>query len=355
MNGLLLLPEKETLTLFYQITISIAGILLPVFQAVLFFVIEKSFSKFEHSRQQLIKFFRLAGKLVSASLLLLILLPLAELLNYPMLSMLVILVFSIYFVVFRFALLFETGLWTTMNSTKFIPSNYSKVRKFFRTCKNNNLGEWLNFILWVAVLIAMPFYLYADSDFNYTPNLAFYMVFCNLIYVLLTVNSLLNNPTEIQQQVLQSEHKLEVEEEKWDKSKIDSESNLIKKQITNSKVFSSSTIKEPRNHFEYFVRPEVKENGLVHCNILVQDIEISSVEELKESIAELSRSMLIEFLSWRTDVNKIVLSWHLKLDNKPKNLFIRTDKDEVATLKDINQGVGFIAKLKNTVIDDVLS
>lgn len=355
MNELLPLPEKETLTLFYQITISIAGILLPVFQAVLFFVIEKSFSKFEHSRQQLIKFFRLAGKLVSASLLLLILLPIAELLKYPMLSMLVILVFSIYFVIYRLSLHFETGLWTTMNSTKFIPSHYNKVRKFFRTCKNNNVGDWLNFIIWVVALIAIPSCIYADNSFNYSPHLVFYMVFSNLIYVLLTINSLLNNPTEIQQQVLQSEHKLEVDEEKWEASKIDSESQLIDKQIANSKVFSSTTIKESRNYFEYFVRPEVKENGLVHCNILVQDIEISSIEELKESIAELSRLMLIEFLSWRTDVNKIVLSWHLKLDNKPKNLFIRSEKDEIVKLKDIRQGLAFVGKLKNTVIDEVLS
>jgi hypothetical protein len=181
------------------------------------------------------------------------------------------------------------------------------------------------------------------------------VVFSNLIYVLLTVNTLLNNPTEIQKQVLRSEHKLEVDEEKWEESKINSEAQLINKQIANSKVFASTTTKEPRQHFDYFVRPDVKENGLVHCNILVQGIEISSIEELKDSITELSRLMLIEFLGWRTDVNKIVLSWHLKLDNKPRNLIIRTDKDEIESIKSVDIGLDFVAKLKSTVIDDVLS
>ncbi len=39
--------ETETLSKFYEITISVSGVLFPIFQALLLFIIEKSFNKLE--------------------------------------------------------------------------------------------------------------------------------------------------------------------------------------------------------------------------------------------------------------------------------------------------------------------
>lgn len=355
MDRLVFLPDNLTLNSFYQITISIAGILLPVFQAVLFFIVEKSFAKFEYSRQQLVKFYKLAGKLITASLLLLILLPIFELLKYTYFSMLTLILFVLYFSINRTRLFYETGLWTTINSTKFIPSKYGNIRKFFRTCRNNNLGDWINFILWNSLLLITPIAIYICNDLNYSNQISFYTVLVNLIYVLITISSLLNNPVDIQQQILKSEDKLERTKTDLSEDKIKSEESKINGHIKTSSLYSRSFISSTNNKFQYLVNILIKPEGIIWCNVVLQKMNISSVLEVKNEIKLLSRLMLLEYLGWATDLNNIAISWHFKLDGKGKNVFVRSDRDELEKLKSVKNPDEFFSKLKNTLIDDILN
>ena len=60
--------DDASLAKFYEITISVSGILFPIFQAVLFFIIGKSFNKLEFSRQDLIKTYDKIGRIITLSL-----------------------------------------------------------------------------------------------------------------------------------------------------------------------------------------------------------------------------------------------------------------------------------------------
>lgn len=352
MNLPFVLPNTIIVQTFYQITISIAGILLPVFQAIIFFILEKSFSKFEHSRQQLVLFYRLEGKLITGSLLILILLPIFELLGFSYLSMIVLTLFIPYFFVNRTKLFYETGLWTTINSTKFIPSQYGKLKKFLRTCKNNDLSHWINYILWSSLLVIVPVILYLINSVNYSEEVVFISILINLIYVLLSISSLLNNPIEIQQQVLKSEDKLEKVELTEDK--IESEKNKVLKHIKDSKIFSLTDRNSPNNRFDYFINPEIGKENEVWLYVNVSNINITSALELSEEIRSLSIQMLEEFVTWKIDINTVVLSWNLTLDKKMKNVFIRSDRDEIEKLRPIKDIKTKFGKLKNTLVDDIL-
>jgi hypothetical protein len=344
------LPEdQETLLFFYQVTISIAGILFPVFQAVLFFIIEKSFSTFEHSRQYLIKMYRIAGNIITASLLILILLPLFAILEYKQYSIISIFIYVIYYIVHKTILFYETGLWTTINSTKFIPQEYGAIRRFIKTCWNNDIPSWINYLFWNALIIVLPMLIYVNNDFKYSDSLVFITVLVNLVFVLLTISGLLNNPVEIQQVVLKNEDNIMKEKKTWSESKRQTENNKINKLVQMSKTFSANSSK----CMKYEIQPILRNDGTLWCNIRVSSFKINSIEELKKNIITISFRMLMEYVNWPTDINNVVLSWHITLDNKLKNIIIRTSKNEIKSNNKINSPEVFIKNLKNTLIDDI--
>lgn len=56
--------DNDVLRDFYTLTARVAGFLLPVFQAVLLFVTEKSFNRLELARQELVGLYKRHGAVV---------------------------------------------------------------------------------------------------------------------------------------------------------------------------------------------------------------------------------------------------------------------------------------------------
>ena len=79
-----MLPQIDDTSLakFYEITISISGVLFPIFQALLLFIIEKSFNRLEFSRQSLIDFYFKIGKIITLGLAYLILQSLFQIIKF---------------------------------------------------------------------------------------------------------------------------------------------------------------------------------------------------------------------------------------------------------------------------------
>lgn len=175
-----------------------------------------------------------------------------------------------------------------------------------------------------------------------------------MIYTLFQISILFNNPTFIQKELLKSENTNgePIDETlNWEKQKIDSELQIIK----NTLISNAYKIQEYmiNDNFEYLINPQVRENDELFIVIIIKDLKISSIEELKTQIYIIIKNLFILLSETTTDINTFALSFSLSLNGNPKNLFVRSNKNEISDHKN-KQPKEFVKSLKNKLIDDVL-
>ena len=338
--------QPTTLSDFYILTVGIAGFLLPVFQAVLLFVTEKSFNRLEATRQELIGFYRKQGAVVSVCLVFLILEPIFLMLELWALAKIFLILFVVIASVVRVILLHDTGVWATMFSTKFIPRG-NRVYRFIRACRNNDAPQLLNACFFALVLV-LPFF------FEQTMAVA---VLAVLVYSVITIAALLNNPTEIQQSLLRTEntgYELGDEENRWNDDKVKSETRTITAHFKTSKFYTQDTRKDDSGLFTYNTNWFIKDdNGEFFCNIWISELYISSIDEFKSRINHIVKEQMVSLLTAKTDVNSFVFSFHFKMSDQQRNAFFRSNKSEIETLK-LKDSDLFVKGLKNKLYDEVL-
>jgi len=105
--------------------------------------------------------------------------------------------------------------------------------------------------------------------------------------------------------------------------------------------------------YNYQINPEVRDNGELFVVINIKDIQINSINELKSQIYNISKSLFILLSETITDVNSFALSFNMILDKTRKNIFIRSNKNEISTNKQFSPEE-FIKRLGNKLIDDIL-
>ena len=340
------ITDNNDLTKFYEITISVSGVLFPIFQAVLFFIVEKSFNRLESSRQLLVNFYHKTGKIITLCLIYLLLQSTFQVIKFETFSLWFLHIFTFLIIIFHLDLLKYSGYYNTLNSSHYIPEKYNKLRKYIITLWNNTFLEKVRFLVFL-IIIYLPFT---------QNNSIFWSVFSILIYTLFQISILFNNPTFIQKELLKSEninHELTDETLKWEKSKIDLELQIITQTLTVNNYKNEKEESLKNDYFEYFINPFVKENGELHLNIMIKNIKINSVEELKEQIYIISKNLFLLLAKTTTDINSFVLSFHFDLDKSRKNIFIRSNKIDILENK-LKQPKEFVKSLKNRLIDDIL-
>lgn len=319
---------------------------MPVFQAVLLFVTEKSFNRLEATRQELIGFYRKQGAVVSVCLVFLILEPIFLMLELWALAKISLILFILIAAIVRTILLHDTGVWATMFSTKFIPQG-NRLYRFLRACRNNDPPQLNNAGFFIIVLI-LPFF------FAQTMAVS---VLAVLVYSVITIAALLNNPTEIQQSLLRMEntgYELGNEENRWNDEKVKSETKAITAHFKTSNFYTQDTRKEDSGLFTYNTNWFIKDdNGEFFCNIWISELFISSVEEFKSRINQIVKEQMVGLSTAKIDVNSFVLSFHFNMGGQQRNAFFRSNKDEIGRLK-MNESDQFVRELKNKLYDEVL-
>jgi len=231
--------NNETLMRFYEIIISISGVLFPVFQAVLFFIIEKSFNRLEFSRQGLIKFYYKMGWIITLCLIYLLIQPILQIIKYESVSVWFLNIFSLLIIITRLNLLVYTGEYNSIYSSRSIPEKLNFLLKFLVTINNNTFLEKLKFIIFILIILTPNFVSYS----------IFWSTFTILLYTLFQISILLNNPTFIQRQLLKSEntnHELIDDSIKWSKQKIESEFRIILKTLNTNGYNTQKSLKNDK-------------------------------------------------------------------------------------------------------------
>lgn len=82
-------------------------------------------------------------------------------------------------------------------------------------------------------------------------------------------------------------------------------------------------------------------------------MSITDKESFKKRILNISRDYLTQWANCKTDINSVVLSYHFTLENRNRNIFIRTTKIEVEENKNFDLE-DFFKNMKDTLIDEVL-
>lgn len=339
--------DTETLNKFYEIVISISGILFPVFQAVLFFIIEKSFNKLEYSRQELINFYQKQWSIISLSLIYLILQSIFQLLVFKEITTILLFFYLLLLIIFRVQLLHSTGVWNTMFTTKYIPKERNIYIKYIIWCWNNTNIEKIKFTLFIIFLVIYPLI---------NEDKIFISVLSSLIYSLINIALLLHNPLVIQKEILKIEntswYELNNNENNWKVDKIKNEELLIKKQIQ-GEYLNQENIEDTTKMFSFSTYINVKDTGELWNNVFLKEINIQDREIFKNRVMELSKNYLIKLSECKSDINSFVLSFHFKLENKERNIFIRINKNEVINNKNLSVN-DFFKELKNVLIDEIL-
>ena len=341
-----MLPQIDDTSLakFYEITISISGVLFPIFQALLLFIIEKSFNRLEFSRQSLIDFYFKIGKIITLGLAYLILQSLFQIIKFNTFSFWFLCIFTFLILIFRLDLLKYSGYWNTLHSSHYIPEKASKLKKYIITLWNNRFVEKFQFLVFL-IIIFLPF------AHNYS---IFWSVFTILIYLLFQIFVLLSNPILFQKKLLEIENtngELIDETLNWGKQKIEAELQIIK----NTLISNNYKIQEylVNNNFKYLINPQVRENGELFIVIVIKDLKINSIEELKKQIYIITKGLFVLLSETVTDINSFAFSFNLTLNGNLKNLFVRSNKNEISSHKN-KQPEEFVKSLKNKLIDDVL-
>lgn len=343
------MTDPAALTNFYILTVGIAGFLLPVMQAIILFITEKSFNKFEFSRQELVGHYKKQGAVLSLCLVYLIIQPIFLMLSLWEIAKIAAVIFLILAVVFRIRLLHDTGMWETTFSTKFIPQNRSAIYKYYRACRNNASPQIINALFLFAIL-AVPIFM--------EPTLAYSVLFI-LVYTTLSIAILLNNPMSVQAEVLKTEntgYELSSEENKWTDEKTQIERQVIEQHLSGNDFYTNQELIEDKSKLftystNWFVK---KDNGEFWCNVWVEKIHAGSLDELKKRINEIVKAEFVHILETKSDVNTFAFSFHIQIDGKSRSAFFRANRNEIDQLKQKGSDE-FVKSLKNKFYDEVLA
>ena len=143
---------------YFKVVLSIAGVLLGLAFAALLFVIQSGFTSFKYSRRMFLELYVHFGNGLLISLAYLTLMPLLVL--YVSNHWWVI---NISYIVFSYSYSrsvlnhkSHVGYIHTINSDKFVPSGYGRIRKYFRYIRNLGVIHSLFLVTTLLVLLGYP-------------------------------------------------------------------------------------------------------------------------------------------------------------------------------------------------------
>jgi hypothetical protein len=350
------LPNTETIKTFYQVVIDVTAILFPVFQAVLFFIIEKSFDKFTIMKQDLIKHYRKQGRIISLMLFYCIVASIFGLLGVQRIMLFTFSIYVCFLLILRLDLFCYTGYRNTLFSTKSNPEKL-KVFKAIRYWINNNFFNSVWFLFFLIINIIYPAYLsFYKTGFQYSDNFAFFSILSALFFSLLSIVLMVNYPLKIQGEILKQEN---FEDKKLEMSVIDSENENIKNQyqvlLKQNIIFNSNYSYKSKNvSFNLANSYFVQEDAVLFNNISLREINLHGIEYLKNWINEVTVEYFLKIITIKTDINTFVLSYHIYFNSGHRNISFRMSRAEIERLQPINDQNKFIDQIKNKLYDDIL-
>lgn len=339
---------------FYELTLTVAGIMFPVFQAILYFILEKSFDKLKYSKDLLIEYYKRYGQVISIVLLYLIIQPIVLLTEINIYKP-VFYIFIILLLYTRLELLRYTGYTTTINSTQANPHKDGTLMKIIRYWENNTGWDKFLFCCFLFLFIFLPINsYYFDNLVSIDNNIIFISLLSSLVYGLFSIIYLVNRPIFIQSYFIknniygQSNFK---EEDKWNEEKIDSETKLIQSQLSAIDEFAFEKKRSPNKIFNYTCSYQISETKEIFIVILINNILIFDRIKIKIDIFEISAKLFRKLVKMNSEVGSFVLSYNMYIKDNYHNFFFRATRTELNSQESDNQK--YIGNIKNIIIDEL--
>ncbi|EMC4027156.1 hypothetical protein VDT04_003475 [Vibrio cholerae] len=361
MESLLTPTLPSNINSFYEMLVSVAGVLLGIGFAAMLFILQSGFSSFKFSRRMFVMLYLYFGKQVLLSLAYLTIMPflVLYLADSKQLIAFIHLLFCLFFLVSALDYAKEEGYINTIQGHKFVPSKYGKFRSYFRYIYNRGLLRNIVHLFPPIFVVLYPYILSFKSSFTLelTETAMFYSCLLVLAYTLFKLTMFVPEFFTFTDMEFQSAHMFSEGEAISDESKDKNEKELelLKKYLVNHGVSELSPM-SPLAFMDGELTANLisSNNGVAHFNFYVR-IHNATPPMVREQVANYGYQFANCLLNSKTDITQYVMSFHVQIaTDKQRNLFFRFDRHdfEQAKVKNINNPM-CIYDLKNVCIDEL--
>lgn len=328
----------EDYTTYFNTVLSISGVLFGLAFAILLFIIQSGFSSFKYSRRMFLELYVHFGKSLLMSLAYLTIMPLLVL--YAKKYWWLINITYIWFLIFYLKAVLDYqhhyGYIITINSAKYIPGNYGRFRSYIRSI--SNLGFVNNFVVFSfsTLILVYPIIIsLTETRFiSMTEKGIFYSTLIVMILTILKIKNFIPEFFELSNQELEYQEKHEkIEDINIDyKVELDAfEQYLVSHQI---KELNPSDEKPFLDGNLWIQLLKDREDAEIWLNINISVDDVTNIE-VRDEVCVYATKILKLFKHSKVDLNSIVMSFHIKIEDNPKysrNIFIRTNRLELESV-----------------------
>ncbi len=342
---------------YFNTVLSISGVLFGLAFAVLLFIIQSGFSSFKYSRRMFLELYVYFGEGLLISLAYLTIMPLLVL--YAKNHWWAINITYAWFVLFYFKTVlghqYQLGYIATLNTNKYVPQNYGKIRSYIRTI--TNLGFINNFLvlfLTIFILIYPVLVSFIENKFiSMTEKGIFYSSILVMILTIIKIKNFIPEFFRISNQELDYKEASQNDDEEIIDYKIEFEA--FEKYLRSNEVLELD-LTEERSFLDgklwlQFLKGDKTE---IWLNVHIDVEDVTNIE-VRDEVCAYAAQILTIFSHSKIDINSIVMSFHIKIADDKKhsrNIFIRTNRLELHKIDLESENlVQEIYKLENTLFD----
>lgn len=353
-------PEGlESYTAYFNSILSISGVLFALAFAMLIFIIQSGFSSFKYSRRMFLELYVHFGRSLLMSLAYLTIMPLLVLYanKYWWLINITYIWFCIFYLKAILGYQYHLGYLATINSTKFVPQHYGKLRAYVRSI--TNLGFIHNFVTFslAAIMLVYPIIIsFVETKMiSITEKGVFYSTLMVIVLTVLKIKNFIPEFFEISNQELDYKE-LKTNEASNVDCKIEFEAfekHLISHQI---KELNPSEERQFLDGTLWLQFLKDREGAELWFNVNIKVNDVTNLE-VRDEVCKYASKILSLFVRSKVDINQIVMSFHIKIEDDSKysrNIFIRTTRLELEKV-DFEAGnpVQEICKLESVNFDSL--
>lgn len=299
------------------------------------FVLQSGFSSFKFSRRIFLGLYLHFGRQLLYTLAYLTAAPFIVMF-FPESSSAVSWLYALYFVCFFkcFARLCQGRRVLTIQSTKFVPRCYGRVRTYFRYIKNRGALRNILFLCPVFMLLVYPYALsiYEGEPLRLTKTAIFYSCLIPLLYALYKITKFIPEFFTYtgMELSLNTQNSPEEQSEEEKKQSI-VEKRALREYLNNHGVTELSPA-TPRQFIDgelYVSFLENKESSEAWFNLNI-NIKNSSPEQIRREVLEYASTLAKLLHASKVGINTFVLSFHIRIATQPsRNMFFRVSHNEL--------------------------
>ncbi|GEM_PF-2049839 len=343
---------------YFQTILSISGILFGLAFTAIIFIMQNGFNSFKFSRKMFLEIYLYFSKNILYSLAYIIMICLLFL-YLPTFKKTINLTFVIFSYLFTKSLLDHgkhIGYLNTIFSNKFVPSNISKIRQYFRYIGNNGIIFEAILVVFIFAVVIFP------ASISYSPNQpfafseksAFYLTLSLFIFSIIKIVRFVPEFFELSNLEMESQ----TSEEHYTENNIDlsKENEALEKHLLDH-GFDFSDILNPApflegTHYVDFLKNKKDPESWFNIHI---EIGNTTPEEMFKETCLYAFKLLYLISMSKTDMNKFVLSFHIKIKgDKKRNIFFRTTRSELNKIQSkTTDPIESILAIENKLFDEL--